>query len=195
MIFSIFVHMLEKTHTDHELGPILLRKGGRYRRVSLRVSRRSGIVVTMPWTVAFSYGLGFALSRREWILKTRKKLSECPAESFGDIEALREKARKVLPARTLELARECGFTPSKITVKDNHSNWGSCSAKGNINLNLRLAALPEQLRDYVILHELAHLKYLNHGKEFHSLLDELCLRLLGESEVRLSGELKKYLLC
>ena len=190
--FHNFVHMLEKTYIDHDLGPILLRKGRRYRRVSLRIARSGGIVVTMPWCVAFSYGLGFALSKREWILKAQKKLSESAIEPYPDIEALRQEAREVLPVRVIELSRVYGFAPGRIFIKNNRSNWGSCSAKGNINLNLRLVAIPPALRDYVILHELAHLKYMNHGKEFHSLLGELCRKELDEDERILAKELKKY---
>ena len=54
------------------------------------------------------------------------------------------------------------------------SNWGSCSSLKNINLNLRLVTLPDVLRDYVMLHELCHLKYLNHGPQFHALLESVC---------------------
>ena len=54
------------------------------------------------------------------------------------------------------------------------SNWGSCSELGNINLNLNLMRLPEHLRDYVMLHELCHLRHLDHGPEFHALLESLC---------------------
>lgn len=62
-----------------------------------------------------------------------------------------------------------------MTIKHNSSNWGSCSRAGNINLNLNLIRLPEPLCDYVLLHELCHLKEPNHGPRFHALLERLCL--------------------
>lgn len=57
--------------------------------------------------------------------------------------------------------------------KNNVSNWGSCSALGNINLNMRLILLPEHLQEYVILHELCHLRHPDHGPGFHAMLDSL----------------------
>lgn len=64
-------------------------------------------------------------------------------------------------------------TPFELN-RDNVSNWGSCSSKGNINQNLRLVTLPAELRDYVMLCELCHLKQMNHGPEFHALLESVC---------------------
>ena len=87
---------------------------------------------------------------------------------------LRKQAKEYLPGRLAELAALYGFSYNQIRIKHNVSNWGSCSSKGNINLNLNLMRLPSELRDYVMLHELCHLKYLNHGPEFHALLESVC---------------------
>ena len=103
------------------------------------------------------------------VRRPRRKLAETE-----ETEALRREARKVLPVRLAELAAEHGFEYNQVRIKHNVSNWGSCSSKGNINLNLNLMRLPEHLRDYVMLHELCHLKYMNHGKEFHALLESVC---------------------
>ena len=104
-----------------------------------------------------------------------------------EVEKLRSEAKESLPPRLRELADFHGFQYNRVFIKNNISNWGSCSSKGNINLNLRLVTLPEELRDYVILHELCHLKYLNHGKDFHALLEKVCP---GHRE--LAKELKQY---
>ena len=101
-------------------------------------------------------------------------------QRIADVERLRKDAKLVLPARCRSLAERYGFTVNKVFIKHNRSNWGSCSAKGNINLNLNLVRLPAELRDYVILHELCHLKELNHGAAFHALLESLCVDLLGD---------------
>jgi predicted metal-dependent hydrolase len=90
------------------------------------------------------------------------------------VEQLRTQAKQELPPRLAELAALHGFHYNKVFIKNNVSNWGSCSSLGNINLNLRLVELPSQLRDYVMLHELCHLKYLNHSPEFHALLESVC---------------------
>ena len=91
-----------------------------------------------------------------------------------EVERMRAQAEVQLPPRLKELADANGFTYNRVTIKNNISNWGSCSAKGNINLNLRLLTLPPQLQDYVMLHELCHLKELNHGPRFHALLEQVC---------------------
>lgn len=101
-------------------------------------------------------------------------------------EILRAEAKLLLPRKLQFFAARFGFEYARVAVKHNSSNWGSCSAKGNINLNLNLVRLPEPLCDYVLLHELCHLHDLNHGIRFHRELekrvaDDLArLSLLGE---------------
>lgn len=89
-------------------------------------------------------------------------------------DVLRYEARIILPGKTAFFADRFGFTVGNVTIKHNSSNWGSCSRRGNINLNLNLVRLPEPLCDYVILHELCHLRHPDHGPGFHSLLEKLC---------------------
>ena len=107
---------------------------------------------------------------------------------------MRAEARATLPSRLEELARLHGFSSDshreykRVFIKNNTSNWGSCSTRGNINLNLRLVRLPAHLRDYVILHELCHLRHPDHGKEFHALLNGMC----GGREKELRAELRGY---
>lgn len=116
------------------------------------------------------------------VRRPRRKLPETP-----EVAALREKAKSFLPGRVAELAALHGFAYNRVSVKHNVSNWGSCSAKGNINLNLNLMRLPSDLRDYVILHELCHLRQMNHGPEFHALLESVC-----PGHLALSKELKNW---
>ena len=106
------------------------------------------------------------------IVARRRKPRKAPVNAR--VEQLRTQARQELPPRLAELAALHGFKYNKVFIKNNISNWGSCSSLKNINLNLRLVELPQELQDYVMLHELCHLKYLNHGKEFHALLESVC---------------------
>lgn len=80
------------------------------------------------------------------------------------------RAREVLPRILEELAEEQGLEVGRIAVKEMKSRWGSCSAKGNINLNARLLFLPSGLMRHVILHELCHLEEMNHARAFHERL-------------------------
>ncbi|MDQ4139276.1 MAG: M48 family metallopeptidase, partial [Bacteroidota bacterium] len=85
----------------------------------------------------------------------------------------RLEAKAYLPGRVAYFAQKFGFTYNKVVIKNTSTRWGSCSAVNNINLNLHLMRLPEALRDYVILHELAHTVEKNHGPRFWALLDRI----------------------
>ena len=102
------------------------------------------------------------------------------------VEQLRAQAKAYLPSRLQTLALRYGFTLRRVAVKHNRSNWGSCSSLGNVNLNLNLVRLPVVLSDYVMIHELCHLKYMNHSRRFHILLEKYCRddyeRLLSEGD-------------
>jgi predicted metal-dependent hydrolase len=99
----------------------------------------------------------------------------------GMIKALlenwyKQKAREVFSEKMEEILKKYriyNFSPSKIVVKSLKSRWGSCSSGGKITLSSELIKLDEIFIEYVIIHELCHLKYHNHGKEFYRLLEEL----------------------
>lgn len=118
-------------------------------------------------------------------LVARRKPRKTPVNA--QVEALRAQAKRELPPRLAALAAQHGFTYNKVFIKNNLSNWGSCSSLKNINLNLRLVALPTELADYVMLHELCHLRYMNHGPQFHALLESVC-----PGHRALAKELKQY---
>ena len=114
------------------------------------------------------------LSGLFYYLQPKRRVRRRKAPAGPEVEALRTRAKSELPARLQELAAAHGFTYARVCIKNNVSNWGSCSVRGNINLNLRLLTLPERLQDYVMLHELCHLKEMNHGPRFHALLESVC---------------------
>ena len=122
-----------------------------------------------------------------FIRRCRRRKRTLTAEQAAEVERLRIQAKAALPPRLAELAALHGFTYNNVRIKHNVSNWGSCSELGNINLNLNLMRVPEHLQDYVMLHELCHLRYMNHGPEFHALLEEVC-----PDHRALARELKGY---
>ncbi|MEW5982899.1 MAG: SprT family zinc-dependent metalloprotease [Acidobacteriota bacterium] len=87
---------------------------------------------------------------------------------------LRQLAAREIPARLAELARLHGFTYAAVAVRNQRSRWGSCSPAGRISLNWRLVQLPATVADYVLLHELAHLRHLNHGVRFWRAVERMC---------------------
>jgi predicted metal-dependent hydrolase len=136
-----------------------------------------GVSVSVPYIVPYAAARLFFEARRDWILETmarqREKYKDVKVASPSEIEALRRQAKAQLPGRLAQLAARYGFTYNRVSIKHNASNWGSCSTKGNINLNLNIVRLPKVLQDYVLLHELCHLRHPDHGQGFHLLLEHL----------------------
>jgi len=87
---------------------------------------------------------------------------------------LRAVAAVELPRRTLELAGHHGFEPRGVQIRNQRSRWGSCSARGVLSLNWHLIQLPPEVSDYVLLHELAHLRFLNHSARFWAEVGRIC---------------------
>lgn len=79
-------------------------------------------------------------------------------------------AKEVLPPRVRMLAERCGVSVSKISIRNQQSRWGSCTTQGALSLNWRILLLPPEIRDHVLLHELAHRRYMNHSDDFWDLL-------------------------
>lgn len=86
----------------------------------------------------------------------------------------RQEARRIIPARTEALAAQLGYRFGRITIRDQKTRWGSCSSRGNLNFNWRLIMTPPAVLDYVIIHELCHLRELNHSPLFWNLVAQAC---------------------
>ena len=137
----------------------------------------TGVTVSVPTFVPYAAAMAFFKMKRQWVLdavrRQKDRLKDTPVASSSEIEALRRQAKSELPQRLAELAVRYGFIYNKVTIKHNSSNWGSCSARNNINLNLNIVRLPHVLRDYVLLHELCHLRHHDHSHAFHLLLEHV----------------------
>lgn len=166
-----------KIYVDPEIGEVLFRKSLRSRSIGIRVHPVKGVSVSVPYIVPYAVAQAFFQSRRAWILETiakqKEKYKDAVIPSDAEIEALRRKAKAELPPRLAELAARYGFSYNRVAIKHNASNWGSCSARSNINLNLNVVRLPKILQDYVLLHELCHLRHQDHGHGFHLLLEHV----------------------
>ena len=167
----------EKVIVDPQIGEVVFRKSAGSRNISIRVHPAKGVSVTVPSMLPYAAARLFFEARRDWILQTMAKQKEQQRNVHiatpEEIEALRRQAKAVLPSRLAELAARYGFTYNRVTIKHNATNWGSCSSKGNINLNLTIMRLPRVLQDYVLLHELCHLRHQDHGHGFHLLLEHV----------------------
>ena len=131
----------------------------------------------------------FLLSKTAWIQKHLRKIDQyADCRQIPDLKTIDlEKAQTDLFNRLNCFAQKYNFSFNRAVFRRQKTRWGSCSGRNNINLNIKIAALPEQLQDYVLLHELMHTKHKNHGKAFWMELD----RLTGDAK-KLRKEMRKY---
>ena len=165
--------------------PYEIRESSRAKHLRITVYPDGRIVVTKPVRVSMTAAARFAEAKRAWasevharLVRTeekRKKESggvEIPKLRKGSREyrAAVEKARSLVTARLSELNAVYGFTYGRISIRNQSSRWGSCSQKGNLNFNYKIAFLPPALADYLLIHELCHLKEMNHSARFWQLV-------------------------
>jgi predicted metal-dependent hydrolase len=185
---------MKKVITHPEVGEVTLSRTRRATRISLGVRPDGSVRLSFPVWVSQRRALGFLDGKREWIAATRSKMAqkypvgEVAPPSKHAVEALRARAKEILPPMVARLAAEHGFRYGAVRIKLTRSRWGSCTARDDINLSISLAALPEHLAEYVVLHELCHTVHKNHSPRFHALLDSVT----GGQDRALRKELGRY---
>ncbi|MFC2006819.1 M48 family metallopeptidase [Chloroflexota bacterium] len=161
----------------HGVGPVLFERSKRARRVVISVKPFKGVRVAVPYRVSFNKAEEFAHSKVEWIKKKLVRIRQYEREydSSSRINEVidKEKAKAVLTRRLQKLARGNGFSYNRVSIRNQRTILGSCSRKNNISLNMKLIRLPDELIDYVILHELVHTRKKDHGKVFWAEMDKL----------------------
>ncbi len=153
----------------------------------IRVTDEGTVRITVPRWGSKREGEAFAERERAWIDKQQRRIEEqrlrratqpdtvAHVSPTGPaLRALRERAKRELPPRLLELAAYYGLTVSRISIRNQRSRWGSCSRSGHICLNWRLVTMPDGVRDYVLIHELMHLKRMDHSPKFWKLVAAAC---------------------
>ncbi len=145
----------------------------RRRTLGLEV-RPEGVIVRAPLRATMKEINEFVVKNTAWIEEHRAKMEElkrrteeAPALSMDDIRELAQRAAEVIPERVRHYAPLVGVTYGRITIRNQRSKWGSCSAKGNLNFNCLLLLAPPEVLDAVVVHELCHRKYLDHSPAFY----------------------------
>lgn len=174
------------------IGPVLFERSLRARNVSITVHQDSSVRVAVPRGVSFERARAVVVRKRGWIASHQERLRALRAQlpSIPDHEPMpRNEAAALLRHRLDELARRHGFAYNKVQFRRQKTRWGSCSGRNNISLNLRLVSLPQDLVDYVLLHELVHTRIKNHSPLFWR---ELARYVDGLDEKR--RRLRRYLI-
>ncbi len=127
------------------------------------------VIVRAPQRMPQSDIEQFVCKHRQWIEKhlASPQKQDAPPLSNEDIRALASKALEVIPPRVQHYAAQIGVHYNRITVRNQKTKWGSCSGKKNLNFNCLLMLAPIEVVDSVIVHELCHLKHMNHSKAFY----------------------------
>jgi predicted metal-dependent hydrolase len=151
----------------------------RARRYVIHVRLDGTVRVTIPRGGSKREARAFVEQQQQWIDRRRQQVAlenARPRETISpDVEReWRARATRELPVRLLELAEAQGLRVDRISVRNQRWRWGSCSRSGHICLNWRLVRMPPPVRDYVMLHELMHLKRMDHSPKFWKLVAEAC---------------------
>ena len=158
----------DKTHIE------VIRSKRKTLAIEIRPDMR--VVVRAPEKIPQNEIMKFVEEKQNWIKKHLvqmyfkaeeiKKQKKEPALTNADIEKLCQKALSVIPDKVKYYAEIMGVTYGRITIRNQKTRWGRCSSKGNLNFNCLLMLMPDKVLDYVVVHELCHLKQMNHSKKF-----------------------------
>ncbi|HHU17805.1 MAG TPA: M48 family metallopeptidase [Clostridiales bacterium] len=146
--------------------------------LSLHIRRDGSIVVKAPLTASIEYINCFINRKQNWIQNTQKKILTMKANSqtielSSKEEALyKMKAKEHLQLKCQLFSRIMGIQYGTIKINGARTRWGSCNSKGDINFSYRLIFAPEDLIDYVVVHELTHIKEMNHSANFWAIVEE-----------------------
>lgn len=165
-----------------------IKESAQARSIRISVYADKGVVVTVP---AKQYSFqkfilrkkveAFVKSKAGWILKTLQKFEKIRQVnpnrvvikgSKRDYQKYKELARTLVLAKIEKFNRHYQFEFKKVTIRNQKSRWGSCSKKGNLNFNYKIVHLADELANYLVVHELCHLKEFNHGEKFWNLVGE-----------------------
>ena len=142
-------------------------------RRTMSATIKDGIVVVRaPLRIADKEIMRFLQEHESWILKNLVKYQEMEKQmgeplKLEEIKELAEKALKEIPPIVKYYAEMIGVSYGRITVRNQTTKWGSCTAKGNLNFNCLLMLAPREVLESVIVHELCHRKYMDHSKRFY----------------------------
>lgn len=143
--------------------------------LALQISDDGHLIVRVPLRCTNKDIINFIERNAEWIdihtekvKKRNRELEQLSPFSKQDIDNMAQKAMEIIPQRVKYYAQLLGVTYGRITIRNQKTKWGSCSASGNLNFNCLLMSAPQEVLDSVIVHELCHRLYMNHSKDFYA---------------------------
>ncbi|TSD01346.1 MAG: putative metal-dependent hydrolase [Parcubacteria group bacterium Athens0714_25] len=155
-----------------------IRKSSRISYLRLTICDQGKLTITVPCGVGLGELEKFIYQKGDWILdkleffRSRRKNAKF-VSSREEYLQKKSEARKIISKKADFFCQKFGFTYNKISIRNQRSRWGSCSSRGNLSFHYKLADMPERCVDYVVAHELCHLKEMNHSRKFWNLVSRI----------------------
>ncbi|MFH1561571.1 MAG: M48 family metallopeptidase [Patescibacteria group bacterium] len=165
-------------------------KDRRVKGIKLLISREHGLEIKAPFQVPKVLIDKLLREKSDWISDKLKLVdhSPVPRSSAYNYQQYKKKTLKLVRQKIKQFNQHYQLSCQKISVRNQKTRWGSCSKKGNLNFNFRIGLLPDHLVDYIVVHELCHLKELNHSKKFWDLVVQtIPNHKIARRELRLRG--------
>ncbi len=157
-------------------------KSRRTKNLRITVKQNGECVVSAPKWVSENTIKRFVESKLDWVLKALRNFrnkgflqgvkTQTKRQKRAEYLSLKEKARALVLTKLEFFNQYYNFKYNKVAIRAQSTRWGSCSGKANLNFNFKVVRLPENLLDYIVVHELCHLKEFNHSKDFWNLVGE-----------------------
>lgn len=152
-----------------------IKKSKRAKKLRLSVRCDGSVIITIPKGVLEIFAEKFLIEKADWVLKkidffNQTQDSHITKLTRKDYLENKEKTFLMVSERLEYFNKFYCYEYNRISIKDQKTRWGSCSGKGNLNFNYKIMFLPDELRDYIIVHELCHLKEFNHSQNFWNLV-------------------------
>lgn len=150
---------------------VFIRRSAR-KSLSLEIMQDGSVLARAPQRMPKREIWAFIREKEDWIRIHRRERMEKEALAAADpisaaqIDELADRALEIIPGRCRYYAGIMGVSYGRITIRNQKTRWGSCSSKGNLNFNCLLMLAPPEILDYVVVHELAHRKEMNHSPRF-----------------------------
>ena len=152
----------------------------RRKTLSMQVKGDGQVEIRAPLRTSDAEIRHFLETHRRWLEKHLQKAQALQQAKAGvrkltaaETAELKKKAKRILPERVAYWAPLIGVRPGRIAVRCQKTRWGSCSTKGNLNFNCLLMLAPEGVIDSIVVHELCHLKHMNHSKRFYAEIEKV----------------------
>lgn len=155
-----------------------LKQSRRAKRMRLAVYCDGSVVITSPFGIEPSIVEKFLADKKQWVLNKIqffKSVDSKAIRTFSHKDYLenKDKAFALVHERFKFYNKVYGFSFNKIFIKNQKTRWGSCSCKQNLNLNYKIVFLQQKHQDYIVVHEMCHLKEFNHSRRFWALVERV----------------------